>query len=293
MAVAVALAAQNPPPVTIRVDVQLVRMLVTVRDEMGRLVGGLDKQEFRITDNGVEQELAIFERQTTQPLSVALLVDTSGSTAGEARYEVDAVRRFLKRLLAEGNPRDSAALISFNDEVTLLAPYTRSLGRLEKGLGGLRGRGATALYDAVYLAVDEMEHRDGRRVVIVVSDGGDTFSRTSFQQALEGLHRANAVLYSILVVPVKGEAGRNLRGENSLITLSQWTGGKVFYPTPGADLDRAFQDILKDLRTQYQLAYYLKNVPPSKDRFHRVQVGVTRPRHSASARNGYYAAALP
>ena len=292
-AAALALAAQEPPPVTIRVDVQLVRMLVTVKDDMGRLVGGLEKHEFAITDNGVPQEAAVFERQTTQPLSAALLVDTSGSTANEARYETGSVRRFLKSLFAEGHPKDSAALFGFNDEVTLLAPYTRNMGRLERGLGGLRGRGATALYDAIYLAADEMEHRDGRRVMIVVSDGGDTFSRTTFQQALEMLHRANAVLYSVLVIPVKGEAGRNLRGENSLITLSQWTGGKVFYPTPGLELDRVFQEILKDLRTQYLLAYYPRHVPPSKDRFHRVQVQVARPRHSVSARNGYYSAAVP
>lgn len=273
---------------TFRSDVRLVRMLVTVRNDQGELTGGLTKDDFTITDNGVPQELAIFERQTTQPLSISLLVDTSGSTAKDGRYEIDSVRKFLKALFAEGNPADSAALYGFNDEVTLQTPFTRKSSRLEDGLRALHSHGATALYDALYLSSKDLDRREGRHVVIVVTDGGDTYSRTTFNQALESLHRVNAVLYAILVVPIAADAGRNLRGENSLITLTGWTGGKVFFPTAGDALDSVFQDILKDLRTQYVLAYYPKNIPPSRERFHRVSVQVNRPRHSVSARNGYF-----
>lgn len=286
---AAAALAQDP---VFRVDVKLVRMLATVKNTQGQLVGGLGKDDFTVTDNGVAQEVALFERQTAQPLSVAMLVDRSRSTQRERNYELDAVRRFMRALIKEGNPEDAAALYSFNYEVTLQANFTRRLDRLSEALGRLKSEGATALYDAIYLAADEMEHRDGRRVMVVVSDGGDTISKVNFQRALEGLHRANAVLYAVLLVPVAGDAGRNLRGENALIQLTQWTGGKIFFPSLGASLDDAFQEILRDLRTQYLIGYYPKDVPPSKDRFHRVQLGVKRPGHSVSARNGYFADAL-
>jgi Ca-activated chloride channel family protein len=283
------LGAQEP---VFTVDVKLVRMLATVKNAHGQLVGGLNKDEFTVTDNGVEQEVALFERQTAQALSVAMLVDRSRSTQRERNYELDAVRRFLKALLREGNPKDAAALYSFNYEVTLQADFTRRMDKLNDALSSLKSEGATALYDAIYLASDEAEHRDGRRVVVVVSDGGDTISKVNFQKALEGLHRANAVMYAVLLVPVAGDAGRNLRGENALIQLTQWTGGKIFFPALGASLDEAFDEILKDLRTQYLIGYYPKNVPVSKDRFHRVKLGVKRAGHVVSARNGYFADAI-
>lgn len=281
------LAAQEPP--VFRVDVRLVRMLVTVKDVRGSLVGGLNREDFTVTDNGVPQEIALFERQTEQPLSIALLVDCSRSTAKERRYEIDSVRRFLKSLFSEGNPADSIALYSFNTEVSLESSWTRNLRRLESALGRLKSEGATALFDAIYLSAENLEDRPGRRIVVVVSDGGDTASRVRFEQALEALHRADAVLYSILVVPVAGDAGRNVRGENALTTLSQWTGGRIFFPSTGAPLDQAFSEILRDLRTQYLIGYYPREVPPSKDRFHRVSVKVNRPNHTVTARNGYFA----
>ncbi len=277
---------------TFRVDVKLVRMLATVKNVQGQLVGGLNKEDFTITDNGVTQEVALFERNTSQPLSIAMLVDTSRSTEREKRYEVEAVRKFMKALVREGNPSDALGLYSFNYQVTMEANFTRRLEKLDAALGRLKSEGATALYDAIYLAGDDLEHREGRRVVVVVSDGGDTISKVRFEKALEALHAANAVLYAVLLVPVAGDAGRNMRGENALTTLSTWTGGKIFFPTPGAALDDAFQDILRDLRTQYLIGYYPRNIEPTKDRFHKVKLAVTRPGHSVSARNGYFADAL-
>jgi len=291
-AVSVLSAAQEPPSPTFKVAVRLVRMQVTVKDAYGRLVGGLEKDEFLVTENGVPQELALFERNTTQPLSVAILVDTSSSTAKDARYEFDSVMKFVKALFASGNPGDAAALYSFNDEVTLQSSFTRNPRRIESRLRALKSGGATAVYDAIYLAAMESMDRDGRHVIVVVSDGGDTVSRTNFQQALEALHAANAVLYPVLVVPVPVEAGRNLRGENSLTTLASWTGGKLFLPTLGDSVDRAFEEILRDLRTQYLLGYYPKNVPLSKDRFHKVQVTTRRGDLLVSARNGYFGDAI-
>lgn len=285
--VACALAAQEQPE-TFRVDVRLVRMIVTVKNARGEVVGSLAREDFQITDNGVPQDLAVFERESAQPLSVALLYDASLSTIRDGKYKKTSVQKFVRTLFGGGNPGDTLSLFSFNDEVTQRTQFTRDTGRLEKAVNGLPAAGGTALYDAVFLAARELERRNGRHVLIVISDGGDTASRADFQQALEAVHRANGVLYAILVIPVAGDAGRNLRGENAMITLSSWTGGKAFFPTPGDALDHTFQDILRDLRTQYVIGYYPKNLPESKDRFHRVRVEVNHPDVVVYSRNGYY-----
>lgn len=282
------LLAQEDPPV-FKVDVQLVRMLATVKNPQGQLVGGLNKEDFTVTDNGIPQEIAVFERQTTQPLSIALLVDSSRSTARERKYQLDAMRQFLKALLAEGNPKDTAALYSFDTFVSLRAGYTRRFDKLSSALNSLKSEGGTAMFDAIFLAGEELQKREGRRVVVIVSDGGDTASTTRFEKALESLHDANAVLYAIVTVPVPGEAGRNLRGENALIQFSQWTGGRVFFSTQNLQFGEAFIEILRDLRTQFLIGYYPRNLPFTKERFHRVQLGTRREDYSVSARNGYFA----
>ena len=272
----------------IRVNVRLVRILATVKNTAGQLVGTLEKGDFQVFDNGVSQELAIFEHHTEQPLSVALLVDTSASTGIELRYELESVRRFLAALFREGNPEDALALYSFNYQVTRESSYTRRLDRLEQVLKGLKNVGGTSLYDAIYLASGDLEERQGRHVVVVVTDGGDTTSSKSFHQALEAAQIADAVIYPILVMPITNEAGRNIGGENALTTLGAGTAGRVFAPTVGASLDAAFADILRELRTQYLLAYYPRNVPYTKDRFHRLEVRVRRPDLQVVARTGYY-----
>jgi Ca-activated chloride channel family protein len=272
----------------IRVNVRLVRILATVKNTAGQLVGTLEKGDFQVFDNGVSQGLAIFEHHTEQPLSVALLVDTSASTGIELRYELESVRRFLAALLREGNPEDAVALYSFNYQVTRESSFTRRLDRLEQVLKGLKNVGGTSLYDAIYLASGDLEERQGRHVVVVVTDGGDTTSSKSFHQALEAAQIADAVIYPILVMPITNEAGRNIGGENALTTLAAGTAGRVFAPTVGASLDAAFTDILRELRTQYLLAYYPRNVPYTKDRFHRLEVRVRRPDLQVLARTGYY-----
>lgn len=277
--------AQQPD---IRVDVNLVRVLATVKDPAGRLIGSLEKGDFRIFDNDVPQQISVFERHTEQPLSVSLLIDTSGSTGKELRYEVDSVSRFLRALFASGNTRDALALYSFNYEVTKHNHFTRNPGSLERSLKLLKSEGGTSLYDAVYLAAGELADRDGRHVIVVVTDGGDTTSSKDFHSALEAAQRADAVIYPILVMPITNDAGRNIGGENALATFAARTGGRVFSPQVGPQLDSAFADIIRELRTQYLLAYYPKDVPPSKDRFHRLRVELIRPDLRVLARSGYY-----
>jgi Ca-activated chloride channel family protein len=272
----------------IRVNVNLVRVVTTVKNAAGQPVGTLSKEDFTILDNNVPQQVAAFERRTEQPLSVALLIDTSGSTAKELKYEVESISRFLHALFAEGNPNDTVALFSFNYQVAIHNHFTRNASSIEHSLHTLRGEAGTSLYDAIYLASGELEQRDGRRVMVMVTDGGDTTSTKDFHGALEAAQRADTVIYPILVMPITNDAGRNIGGENALTTLAAGTGGRVFAPTVGAELDRAFTDLIQDLRTQYVLAFYPKDVPLTKNRFHRLEVRVRNAQLHVLARNGYY-----
>lgn len=283
--VLLSLFAQEP---TFRVDVKLVRILATVKNRAGQLIGSLQKQDFQILENGVPQEIALFEHHTEQPLSIAVMIDTSASTAIDLKYETESVSRFFRALFREGNPLDAAALFSFNWQTVELCDFTHHLDRLERSARGLKGEGGTSMYDAISLVADELEQREGRHVMVVVTDGGDTTSEHNFHYALEAAQRADAVMYPILVVPIPNNPGRNTGGENALTTLAAGTGGRVFQPTLGEALDSAFAEILRDLRTQYLIGYYPKNVPLTKEPFHRLEVRLTQPDLRVSARSGYY-----
>ncbi len=281
-------APRTPDPV-FRTEVRLVKVLSTVRNSQGQLIGALNREDFTIFDNGLRQEVAVFERQTAQPLSVTLLVDTSLSTAKDLRYETDSVSRFLRAVYVEGDPQDAVSLYSFNYDVTLLASFTRRRERLDEAMKALQPRSGTSLYDAIYLACQNLETREGRRVLIVVTDGGDTTSTKRFRDAEEAAQRVDAVLYAILVMPITNEAGRNVGGENALKTLAWGTAGRVFTPTEmGPAVDAAFTDILRELRTQYFLGYYPRAVPPIANGYHRLEVKVRNPDLQVNARSGYY-----
>jgi Ca-activated chloride channel family protein len=271
-----------------RVDVRLVRVVATVKDPSGALVSSLEKSDFMLRDNGVPQEISVFERRTEQPLSVALLIDNSGSTAKDLRYETDSVVRFLRVLFSEGNPQDALGLFSFNYQIIQQHQFSRNAASIERALRGLKGEAGTALYDAIYLAAGELQHRQGRRVIVIVTDGGDTVSSKDFHGALEAAQIADCIIYPILVVPIENDAGRNIGGENALAGLAGGTGGRVFLPSLGASMDRAFDQIIRELRTQYFLAYYPKNVPTTKDRFHRLELRTSRPELQVVTRSGYY-----
>ena len=287
-----------------KVDVHLVRLMVNVKNPAGDLVGSLDNDEFAVYDNGVQQEVAVFERYTIQPLSVALMIDISGSTFKDLRYEVTSMGKFLSALFAEGNPRDSAALYSFNYDVSLLSTFTRNQKRLEDRLRFLKPEGGTSLYDAIYFASQELQGREGRHVVVMVTDGGDTTSVKQYKDALESVQRAEAIVYPIVVVPIANDAGRNTGGEHALQTLAGSTGGRWFDPTVGDQLDQAFADILRDLRAQYMIGYYPRGpapgtsppaatLPPATQTkiipgFHTVRVEMKRKDLRAFTRTGYY-----
>jgi len=276
----------------IRVNVNLVHVIASVKNAAGALVGTLQKEDFEIFDNGVRQEIALLHRQTEQPLSVALLIDTSGSTAKDLKYETDSAARFLHTLLAEGHPEDAVALYNFNYEVTE-GPFTHNYRSLESTLKTLHGEAGTALYDAIFFASRALEGREGRKAIIVVTDGGDTFSRRTLKQALEAAQLADAVIYPIIVLPITNDAGRNIGGENALTFMAQGTGGRTFsMPALSPQLDHAFTDIIGELRTQYLLGFYPHGVPLTKERFHRLEVRTQSRELRVSARNGYYGEAV-
>ena len=136
-----------------------------------------------------------------------------------------------------------------------------------------------------------MGNREGRHVIVVVTDGGDTTSRIKYADALEGVHLADAVVYPIVVVPITNNAGRNTGGEHALVQIARDSGGRTFEPTVGAELDQAFADIIRDLRTQYMIAYYPQNLPADAPRFHPVHLAMTRPDLQPQTRTGYYGVA--
>ncbi|MGB9407865.1 MAG: VWA domain-containing protein [Terracidiphilus sp.] len=278
------LAAQET---TLRVDVKLVNVFVNVTDRNGAIVGGLTRDDFALAEDGQPQRIAVFERQSELPLNLTLAIDTSGSVRKDMAEEADAARRFAHALLRS---QDQMSLLQFATEARELVPFTNKLSRIDHGLGQLHADYATALYDAICLGSEGLGGKAGRKVLVVISDGDDNTSSSTYAQALEQALRNEAMIYSIIDVPIEASAGRDLGGEHALITLAEQTGGKSFYVSDGG-LDKAFARVSDDLRTQYLLAYYPKNQEPGRT-FHRIQVTIPRAADGAfniRHRTGYYA----
>jgi Ca-activated chloride channel family protein len=216
------------------------------------------------------------------------MIDTSGSTLKDLKFETDSATKFVKALLSEGNPKDAIALWSFDYDVTPVTGFTHRMDLLESKLKTIHGDAGTSLFDAIWYASHELEPRDGRKALVIVTDGGNTTSSRDSHQALEAAQLADAVIYPVVVIPIANDAGRNTGGENFLTFAAEGTGGRTFQPSLGATLDKAFRDIIAELRTEYLLGYYPHNVPPTKNRFHTLQVRVKSPELQVFARNGYY-----
>ncbi len=286
LGVVLRLAAQEDKP--LRLDVKLVSIFVNVTDQSGAIVGGLSKDDFKITEDGRPQSIANFERQSEMPLNLTLAIDTSSSTYKDRYLEQQAAKKFVHALL---RPQDLMSVIEFDTFVSeLTRGFTNKEAEIDHGLDHMRGAGGTALYDAIYLGSKSLGNKTGRKVLVLVTDGGDTVKGQTYNDALEEAQRNEVMIYSIIDVPIEASAGRDLGGEHALIQLSQDTGGKHFYVEAGG-LDKAFAQVSADLRTQYLLGYYPRNQEPGKS-FHRIQV--TIPRAGADSFNirhktGYYA----
>jgi Ca-activated chloride channel family protein len=278
---------------TYRVDVKLVSVPVTVTDSRGAPVASLTKENFRLREDGVEQKLSVFDRESALPLSIVLAIDASLSTRKDLRLELDAARAFAHSVV---RPKDALALFQFSEVVDQLVPFTSDLRVVDRGIGRVHVGAATALYDAVYLGSQALMRRTGKKVLVVITDGGDTMSRVDYQEALREAQQADTLVYSIIVVPIEASAGRNTGGEHALIQMSEDTGGKYYYADTPQQIDRAFRHIGDELRTQYVLGYYPRQRATSSD-FRRIQVTVTAPTNSdldlplhIRHRTGYYTA---
>jgi Ca-activated chloride channel family protein len=281
--------AQAP---TISVNVRLVNVFVNVTDDKGAPVPGLTRDEFLLLEDEHPQKIAVFERQSELPLEIVLAIDTSGSVHKDFGVEDEAAKHFVRSLL---RPVDHLDLMEFADNVREVVFFTNNAGRIERGLNDMQRGAATALYSGVYLAAQSLAPRSGRKVLVVISDGGNTVKGTTYDQALEQALRGEVMVYPIIDVPIWSSAGRDLAGEHALITLAQQTGGKYYY-ADATSLDRTFAQLSEDLRTQYLLGYYSTNRSGGAT-FRTISVKLHGPAASADYvvrhRPGYYPSSLP
>jgi len=262
---------ESEPESTLKVDVKLVNVFVTVTDPTGAPIGGLTKTNFQVDEDGQAQKISVFDKESALPLSIALAIDTSLSTRRDLPLEQASAKRFVRTIL---RPIDGVSVFAFSEIVNeITRGYTSEPKRIEEAIDHLRVGAATALYDAIYLASRSLDHRKGRKVIVLITDGGDTISKVDYKEAVRAAEEAEAIVYSIIIVPIESSAGRETGGEHALIQLSEDTGGKYYYATSTAQLDDAFRKISDELRTQYLLAYYPSQRTSFSD-FRRIQVKV-------------------
>jgi Ca-activated chloride channel family protein len=270
-----------------KVNVHLVNVFVNVEDEHGAPVPGLTKDDFVLKEDGQPQKIALFERDTALPLSIVLAIDTSGSVHKDFPVEQEAARSFLNGLV---RPIDRVDVMEFSDSVREIVPFTNSIRRIENGLSTLHGGDATAFYNGVYLASQALAPRSGRKILVIISDGGNTVKGLTYQQAMEQAVRDEVMVYSIIDVPVEASAGRDLGGEHAMITLSEQTGGRSYY-ADATSLQKVFAQVSEDLRTQYLLGYYPPKGYNDTD-FRKISVSMKDTKDAAKRvvhhRPGYY-----
>ncbi len=257
----------------LRTEVDLVNVWVNVQDGSGRPVTGLPRDAFSVFDEGTQQQIAVFEAETQQPLDLALMIDTSLSAAKEMEFEGAAAMRFIRKVL---RPQDTLALYTFAERVDRLTPFTANEATLEAAVKRMRGGAGTSLYDAIYLSSSELARQQPgrRRVIVLVTDAGETTSRATFEDARHAAVSAEALLYTIVIRAVKSDALRDLGGEHALATITDSTGGAMFLADDLGQLDGLFEEIDRELRTQYLLAFYPQPPPPKKS-IRRIEVRVT------------------
>jgi len=243
------------PRNTVKVTVNLVNVLVSVLDEHNRPAPDLPVEAFQVFEEGTPQKIDTFEQETKQPLDIALMIDTSLSAHKEIVFERDAAANFIKQVL---RPDDSLSVFAFDESVTQVASFSPDVQALQAAVHKITDGSGTSIYDAVLLGSQALGRRpnERRRVIVLVTDGGETTSHTDFESARKAALRAGILLYTIIVRPVKNENGRNTAGEHALQTITETTGGAMFYPGTMEELPIIFDRIDAELRTQYRLAYY-------------------------------------
>jgi VWFA-related protein len=313
------LRAQDEAPGKITADVDVVNVFATVRDKKGDLVRNLNKEDFTVAEDGRPQPIKYFSRDSDLPLTLGLLIDTSGSMRSKIYDEKQASHKFFDQVLRED--KDHAFLIHFDSEVELLRDLTSSKKLLHQALEDLaneppqqlqrrdpndpgqpRPRGGTMLFDAVLLANDElMKKQTGRKSLILFSDGEDNGSRSTMTDAIASAQRADTLVYTILYsgqnggMPM-GFGGRGMGrrgrmpmprtdGRKVMERLAKETGGG-FFEVKNKSLDEIYRQIQDELRSQYSLGYTPPNNGPG---FRAIDVKTSEKTYIVQARNGYYA----
>jgi Ca-activated chloride channel family protein len=272
------IASQNQ---TLTVDVNLVLVNTTVSDLQGRLVAGLDRQNFRLSEDDVEQKVEYFSVEDL-PISVGLVLDTTGSMAAKMPAARNAALAFLKT----SNPRDEYFLIEFSDQPTLVEDFTTDTSRLQKRIFSTSARGLTPLFDAVQMGLEKMDGaHNTKKAILLVTDGEDNSSRHTFSDIREFTRHRDAQIYAIGLVG--SERGRSTIGD-----LVETSGGRAFYPSSLNQLEDICTRIAIELKSQYLLGYRSTN--PLKDgTWRQIHVEVNPPKGlpplTVRAKTGYYA----
>src|SRR5438270_11486552 len=276
---------------TFRVNVRLVNVFTTVTDSRGAPVADLTKDDFRLLEDGIPQTIKVFEKESAIPLSIALAIDTSPSTLRDFKLEITSARRFVHSIL---RAEDRLSVFEVTENIDQLTRFTSDLKTIEHGIDALHTGPGTSIYDAIYLCSDALLDREGRKVLVLITEGGDTTSKTDYNNALRRAQQAETIVYSIIVVPVQADAGRNSGGEHALIQISNDTGGNYYYAESGEQLEQDIRRNGLELRTQYLLAFY-PNRRVSDSPFRRIQVELLKKDEDGKPyqvrhRAGYYTA---
>ncbi|MBK7994160.1 MAG: VWA domain-containing protein [Blastocatellia bacterium] len=272
----------------VKVKTELVTVLVSVTDQKGNLVNNLAKDDFELLENTIPQEIFTVARENTAPLRLIVLFDTSVSVKPKIKFQQQAATKFFKSVL---RPVDRAALLSFNHDVRIEQDFTSDVEALLKASRSLKAKGGTALYDAIYLAAQQLEKVSGRRVIVVISDGSNVISKTTLETALRLTERADAVIYGIYTATKLDEEGATL-GDKELEKICERTGGEVFFPKDINDLDDSFARLAAVVRAQYVLTFYPANEQNNEQttvNYRALKVNVKNPDLKVRARKGYYA----
>ena len=276
-------ALAQDPQFTIKVESNLVNVLCTVTDRKGRLIPNLTKDDFIIEEDGKKQEVVSFSKENSLPLTLALLIDTSGSVREVLGAEKETASAFINTILT---PRDLAMVIKFDKNAKVMQDFTESRSRMADAIDlvGPTGNG-TALYDALVMAArDHLSMESGRKAMILISDGYDEGSSHSERQALFEAQSADSIIYSISNIIDGSQSGR---GPDTLRKLSGDTGGAVFFIRRSSDFKAIFDTIASELRGQYSIAY--KSTNTARDgKFRNIKVLAKETSMSVRARKGYF-----
>jgi VWFA-related protein len=283
----------------LQVQTTVVNVFATVRDHHNAIVSDLTKDDFKIYEDGVEQKVQYFSREVDMPITLGLLMDTSGSMDRNLSAEQDAASRFVREILRK---KDEAMVISFDLDVNLLADFTEDPEVLERAIrrttinaagpmvtpGTVPQNGAmgTDLYDAIYLAChDELANEAGRKGVIILTDAEDNGSKVSMEDAIEAAQRADAVIHVLLIRDFMATSGT---GPGVARRMTEDTGGRVIDVRNSKSLENAFDEIATELRSQYVLGYSSTNTKRDGT-FRKIKVEVDKNDLKILARKGYYA----